>query len=199
MPQLTFWRCRPPGPVQPPAPESPEPSHKSIDIRKSALGVIGVPLPRMHAFTLPQAAPGVIEQDVKLVCDAAVSEPYLWALQGAFAEGLGFLGYPYLAELTQRPEYRRPAEILAKEVTRKWIRLQGAGDTDRSAKLAAIEAETDSILVNKANSIVPAESRKRLAGQEDGPYAAVDLNATLPERPLEEEKVDPGCVELKWQ
>ncbi|MBK3786783.1 DUF1073 domain-containing protein [Paraburkholderia aspalathi] len=104
----------------------------------------------MQAFTLPKAAPGVIAQDAKLACDAQVSEPYLWALQGAFAEGLGFLGYPYLAELTQRPEYRRPAEILAKEMTRKWIRLQGAGDTDRSAKLAAIEAEMKRLGVQAA-------------------------------------------------
>ncbi|MFL9997993.1 DUF1073 domain-containing protein [Paraburkholderia sediminicola] len=136
--------------MQPPAPEPREPSRKSLDIRESALGVIGAPAPRMQAYTLPKAAPGVIAQDAKLACDAAVSEPYLWALQGAFAEGLGFLGYPYLSELTQRPEYRRPAEILAKEMTRKWIRLQGTGDTDRSAKLAAIEAEMKHLGVQAA-------------------------------------------------
>ncbi|MGF6604941.1 hypothetical protein P3T23_009697, partial [Paraburkholderia sp. GAS448] len=156
---LNFWRFpwhhgahEPPKRVEPPAPASGacESPHKSLDIRESALGVIGAPLPRLQAFTLPQAPPGVIARDAKLACDAAVGEPYLWALQGAFAEGLGFLGYPYLAELTQRPEYRRPAEILAKEMTRKWIRLQGTGDDDKTEKLAAIEAEMKRLGVQAA-------------------------------------------------
>lgn len=111
------------------------------EIRESALGVIGTAVPRVPAYRLPQPAPGVIAQDAKLACDAASDAPFRWAMQSAFAEGLGFLGYPYLAELTQRPEYRRPAEILAKEMTRKWIRLQGTGDEDKSDKLAAIETE----------------------------------------------------------
>src|SRR5579872_3914651 len=40
-----------------------------------------------------------------------------------FKEGLGFLGYPYLAELSQRGEYRRAVEIIAKEMTRKWVKF----------------------------------------------------------------------------
>jgi uncharacterized protein len=107
--------------------------------------VLGASAPRVQAFTLPKAAPGVIAQDAKLASDSACDANVRWALRGtlsgAFAEGLGFLGYPHLAELTQRPEYRRPAEILAKETTRKWIRLQGIGDDDKSEKVARIEAE----------------------------------------------------------
>lgn len=74
----------------------------------------------------------------------------LSAISGAFSEGLGFHGYPYLAELTQRPEYRRPAEILVKEMTRKWIRLQGTGDDDKSEKIAAIDAEMKRLSVQAA-------------------------------------------------
>ncbi|MFL9998462.1 DUF1073 domain-containing protein [Paraburkholderia sediminicola] len=153
MPHLTFWRRRTaPIVAKPDAPtaSATASAHDGLDIRDSALGVIGAPAPRMQALTLPRAAPGVIAQDAKLACDAQVSEPYLWALQGVFAEGRGFLGYPYLVELTQRPEYRRPAEILAKEMTRKWIRLQSTGDEDRSAKLAAIEAEMKRLGVQAA-------------------------------------------------
>ena len=51
----------------------------------------------------------------------SISALYSWAVAGAFSEGLGFLGYPYLAELTQRPEYRRVSEIYAAEATRKGI------------------------------------------------------------------------------
>nr|WP_234480869.1 DUF1073 domain-containing protein [Paraburkholderia aspalathi] len=129
---LKFWHRREEAAAAP----APPPEHQGHDGREIR-----------H---IQESALGVIAQDAKLACDAQVSEPYLWALQGAFAEGLGFLGYPYLAELTQRPEYRRPAEILAKEMTRKWIRLQGTGDTDRSAKLAAIEAEMKRLGVQAA-------------------------------------------------
>ena len=144
----SFWRRRSPDALGVPfvaaeAAPAVQQERKRIEVRESALGVIGAPLPCMQAYTLPQAAPGVIAKDTKLACDSACGPAYAWAstLQSVFAEGLGFLGYPYLAELTQRPEYRRPAEILAKEMTRKWIRLQSTGDEDRSEKLAKIEAE----------------------------------------------------------
>lgn len=52
-----------------------------------------------------------------------------------WSEGLGFLGYAYLAELTQRPEYRRISEIWAAECTRKWIKLTGG----TPEKLEALE------------------------------------------------------------
>ena len=43
------------------------------------------------------------------------------------SEGLLFLGYPYLAELAQRPEYRVISDTIATEMTRKWIRLKAVG------------------------------------------------------------------------
>lgn len=98
-------------------------------------------------FSLPSAPPGVIPRDrnktkKKLAMDSAVDSFLSYAsLSAVFAEGLQFMGYPYLAELTQRPEYRRPAEILAKEMTRKWIRFQGTGDTDKSDRIKELEAE----------------------------------------------------------
>jgi phage-related protein (TIGR01555 family) len=61
--------------------------------------------------------------------DYGVGDIYAWAANGAFSEGIGFLGYPYLAELSQRPEYRRVSEIYAQEATRKWVKFNG--DEDR--------------------------------------------------------------------
>ena len=61
--------------------------------------------------------------------------------EGMVDEGLVFMGYPWLAQLTQRAEYRRPAEVLATEMTRRWIRLVSTGDEDKSEKLTVIEAE----------------------------------------------------------
>jgi phage-related protein (TIGR01555 family) len=60
------------------------------------------------------------------------------------SEGQSFLGYPYLAELTQRPEYRRISEIIAKEMTRKWIKFISTGNDDsedKEDKIKAIESE----------------------------------------------------------
>lgn len=56
------------------------------------------------------------------------------ASSSPWSEGLGFMGYAYLAELQQRPEYRRLCEIWAAECTRKWVRLKG-GTPERIAKL----------------------------------------------------------------
>ncbi len=98
---------------------------------------------------IPTPAPGVVP-DYKpreamvtpnaLAMDNAFSSPdmsaiYQWAAFSGLSEGLGFLGYPYLAQLTQRPEYRRISEIRAQEATRKWIKLHGADD----AKLAELD------------------------------------------------------------
>jgi phage-related protein (TIGR01555 family) len=45
-----------------------------------------------------------------------------------FHEGIGFFGFGILAELSQRPEYRRMSETLAKEMTREWIQFVSTGD-----------------------------------------------------------------------
>jgi hypothetical protein len=57
-----------------------------------------------------------------------------YAMQSIYAEGLCFMGYPYLAQLSQRPEYRQAASILAEEITRKWIRFQCTGDKEAKAE-----------------------------------------------------------------
>lgn len=74
--------------------------------------------------------------------DAAPTAAAGWAgkYQGMWAEGIGFMGYPYLAELSQRPEYRRPCEIIAEEMTRKWIRLRSTGKADKSEKIRKLDA-----------------------------------------------------------
>jgi phage-related protein (TIGR01555 family) len=46
--------------------------------------------------------------------------------------GLGFPGYPYLAELAQRSEYRAPIETIANELTREWVKLQGGPEEKRT-------------------------------------------------------------------
>lgn len=91
-----------------------------------ARGSYGAPL---QPWSLP-AAPPWIGETTAMAMDSAggpgIADLYNWAVGGAFSEGLGFLGYPYLAELSQRPEYRRVSEIWAAEATRKWVKLGGS-------------------------------------------------------------------------
>lgn len=58
---------------------------------------------------------------------------------GALLGGTCWLGYSVLAELAQRPEYRRISETIAKEMTRKWIKFHATGDDEsKEDKLHAI-------------------------------------------------------------
>lgn len=56
-------------------------------------------------------------------------------------EGVGFFGFPFLAEMAQRPEYRHMGETLAKEMTREWVRFTYQGEEDKTDKIKAIDAE----------------------------------------------------------
>ena len=71
------------------------------------------------------------------------------AMQSIFDEGLTFLGYSYLSYLAQRPEYRRISEIIAQEMTRKWIKLQSVSDDDKekNEKIKELVDELDRLQV----------------------------------------------------
>jgi hypothetical protein len=60
-------------------------------------------------------------------------------LDGFGGEGLLFLGYPYLSELAQRPEYRVISETIADDATRKWIDFEVTGDEDENKKRKAAD------------------------------------------------------------
>jgi len=96
--------------------------------------------PPRDPFTgLPKPPPGVIPDGPKLAMDSAIGQPEAqqffatWATAGVWGEGQYFLGYPYLAELAQRPEYRHISETIAGLMTRKWIKLISASDTESGA------------------------------------------------------------------
>lgn len=123
----------------------------------------GMPLP----WTLPEPPPGTIPKGASTMAqDSGVSDIYGWANEGGglggiglYSEGLFFPGYPYLAQLTQRSEYRRGSEIVAREMTRKWIRLTAKGDKGKSGKLDDLEGAMKDFKV---------QSRFREAAELDG-------------------------------
>ena len=84
-------------------------------------------------FGLPVLPPGVVPEKARLAMDAAQA-PTMSYLNRALA-GMGFLGYPFLSELTQRAEYRNPTQRIAFEMTRKWIRLKSESGQKKDAEI----------------------------------------------------------------
>jgi phage-related protein (TIGR01555 family) len=100
--------------------------------------VHGTPLPLTAAdiFKRPEPMPGVLPAGIAM--DSANFPPVgamtQWAGGAIYHEGLAFMGYPLLAELAQRVEYRHIASIWAEHATRKWIELKGP-DEDKLKQL----------------------------------------------------------------
>jgi phage-related protein (TIGR01555 family) len=73
---------------------------------------------------------------MSLAMDSAITEQSAWVnaqiaapiMSGVLSEGLLFYGYAYLSLLAQRAEYRIPTEIIATEMTRKWVKFKVAED-----------------------------------------------------------------------
>lgn len=131
-----------------PAASAPAPAARrepGMKISAEALGRANIP-PSEPApapkgeFKRPDVAPFVVPADKKdamLAMDEAMNPVYAYVSE-AYA-GMGFIGYPYLAELSQRPEYRKMSDVIAKEMTRKWIKLEVKGDDDKADRLEIIE------------------------------------------------------------
>lgn len=107
--------------------------------------------PFVHALELPKVPqpPGAAKAvRVGMAMDDANggSFPYsgylgAQSVAGQLEFGLYFPGYPYLAQLAQRTEYRQPVETLAKEMTRKWIVMKSTGESDKTDKISELEEE----------------------------------------------------------
>ncbi len=65
------------------------------------------------------------------------------ALNGIYSQGWTFMGYSYLSELAQIPEYRALSEVIALEMTKKWITFQSIGDEEKGES----KEKTDKIKV----------------------------------------------------
>lgn len=63
---------------------------------------------------------------------ASLSPGYNQIAMEYYEDGLAFLGYPQLAQMLQRAEFRKPCQTIARECTREWIEFkseQQGGDT----------------------------------------------------------------------
>lgn len=92
-----------------------------------------------------------------LAFDDATTAP-AWAYLNQANCGLGFPGYGYLSELSQRSEYRAPTETLASEATREWIDITVKGKASRKKRMergeeVEPEGEVDNGLEDKIEAI----------------------------------------------
>lgn len=86
-------------------------------------------LPRRE-FLAPVLPPGVVPKGARFALDSAnANAGYAWLNGQQGFCGMAFPGYTYLAELSQRSEYREPSGVIANEMTREWIKFNGVKGT----------------------------------------------------------------------
>jgi phage-related protein (TIGR01555 family) len=95
--------------------------------------------------------PGVVG-DARIAMDESWGGTESWAQQGinGVYGGEGFLGYPELSLLAQKPEYRKIMETISLEMTREWIELYTVGEDEadeKADKIRAINTEMDRLEV----------------------------------------------------
>lgn len=118
-----------------------KPSKKTVmKISQAALATAGQkPVDARRKLTAPLLPPGVLPQGKRMAMDDnSGPTPWGWAntLQGGGVGcGLYFPGYPYLAELSQRPEYSGPIQVTAEEMTRKWFEFKSSADKKVADKI----------------------------------------------------------------
>lgn len=125
----------PPKSEAPPVAISPNMLALSEQAKLARFGTLSVVARTVTAPTLPPGVRGGFAYDANkdpghlgepLAMDSATNAP-MWAYVNQNNCGLGFPGYPYLAELAQRSEYRAPVETIASEATREWIDITVRG------------------------------------------------------------------------
>lgn len=119
-----------------------------------------------------------------------------------------FPGYPYLAGLATRAEYRNFADSLSSEITREWIKFKGASDTDGDG-----QAEQDTIRIAQLEEAVKRYNLKdifKLAAAQDCFFGRAQITINLrgadPKLPmiLDPRTIKQGtlesftCVEAMW-
>jgi uncharacterized protein len=101
-------------------------------------------LPQFPASTLPKDPKLTMAMDSALTgnlsfCDSS------WIGGGGYdvfpGDSQQFLGYTYLAELAQRPEYRVMTETIADDATREWIDFDVVGDEHANEEAAEKDPE----------------------------------------------------------
>lgn len=125
----------------------------------------------MDNFREPDYYPGVgpgADDAVRQAQDADIATALGYA--NAQWPGMGFLGFPFLSELSQISEYRQIAARMAQEMTRKWVHFRSRSEKDLSKKLKEIETEFERLEI---------QSRFRDMAEMDGLFGRGQLYIDL--------------------
>jgi len=96
---------------------------------------------RIRSLKLPEPFPGVSPSGApKMAMDGQITAVMRFG-EAQQWDGYGFMGYALLSDLAQIPEFRRPSEIIAEEMTRKWVKIISTSEEDKTEKIKEIEAE----------------------------------------------------------
>lgn len=89
----------------------------------------------------PRLAPGVLPSGMAMDAAPVYSGgSELWGYLNVNFPGGGFPGYPYLAGLATRAEYRAFASAMSTELTREWLQIVSTSeDEDKAERIAALE------------------------------------------------------------
>lgn len=101
-------------------------------------------------FRAPEFAPGVVPKNDPQVQanDTQISSLITYAELNF--PGAGFLGFPFLGQLTQIAEYRQISSRLAQEMTRRWIKFNSQGQTDKTERIKQLNDEFERLEVQAA-------------------------------------------------
>ncbi|HEJ7990238.1 TPA: DUF1073 domain-containing protein [Serratia liquefaciens] len=117
-----------------------EPVKQHMSITAEAVATIQPKPPR--EFQRYEPPKGVIPERIKSSILAMDETPYDMLNDAYMGYGYGnlesFPGYPYLATLAQKPEYRKMVGTIAEKMTSKWIKLKTVGDDDKSERVKKI-------------------------------------------------------------
>ncbi|HDL6888369.1 TPA: DUF1073 domain-containing protein [Yersinia enterocolitica] len=114
-----------------------EPEKVQMKIKSEAVVEVSArPRREFQQYKPPKGViPEAIEQGI-LAMDATPYSSLNESYQGyTYGYPDTFPGYPYLATLAQKPEYRKMVGTLAEEMTRKWVKLKTVGDDDKSDRV----------------------------------------------------------------
>lgn len=96
------------------------------------------PLP---TFRPPEIPSHVVPLDIKLAQDEACIQAGVYDYANMCNTREAFIGYPNLAQLTQKPEFRMLSEKTAQAMVRKWIEFKSTSVNDKSELIKVIEDE----------------------------------------------------------
>lgn len=177
-----------------PAPERVEPRLSSRSTGEWLADFQYTESPRAHDAALlrarfsPHKPPrGVVPDGMNLAMDAAHDSAltavgnWAWAQAGAgrlqswMADGLGFMGYPYLAEMAQRAEFRKPCDVIARECVREWLEIKaGVGDdSDTDSLMGQERVEKELQKERLAEKVTALEAELKRLGARDAVHKAI--------------------------